>query len=44
MPIEFPLSFIATAEVVPEPKNGSKTKSSGLVHANRTLLSNSSGF
>src|SRR3989344_9138984 len=44
IPIEFLSSILATAEVVPEPKNGSKTVSPSLVQAKIILLNNSIGF
>src|SRR3989344_6596583 len=44
IPIEFLLSILATAEVVPEPRNGSKTVSPSFVHDNMILLSSSIGF
>ena len=44
IPIEFLPNMLATAEVVPEPTNGSKTVSPSSVQDKIILFSSSSGF
>src|SRR3989344_8650763 len=44
IPIEFLLSILATVDVVPEPRNGSKTVLPSSVQANIILRNSSIGF
>ena len=44
IPIPFLPNFLATAQVVPLPENGSNTKSPSLLLDKITLRNNSSGF